>query len=167
KPDRGWASWGIMLCMNKPPGRSSPSPLPVQIEPRPAIDPNLGFADNLPMQKTASFLFLFVSFVLTSACGGTVASGSSGAGGQGSTGATGTGGGGGAPNIQCNANPQVFPTFDKSCTTLAECIPKLHIVDCCGTRLAIGLNASQNAAFNQAEAICDAMYSAGGGCGPG
>lgn len=56
----------------------------------------------------------------------------------------------------------MFPAFDKACTAAADCVIKFHMVDCCGSRVSIGINASESAAFDQAEAICDAMYP---GCG--
>lgn len=56
------------------------------------------------------------------------------------------------PAIDCSVMPQVFPEFDRSCTTAQDCIIALH-TDCCGP-LAIGLNKSEADAFAAAEAQC-------------
>lgn len=44
-----------------------------------------------------------------------------------------------------------FPNFQKGCGTTANCIVKLHQVDCCGSMIAIGLNHGEFAAFDSAE----------------
>jgi hypothetical protein len=124
------------------------------------------------MRKPISSFCLALVFLAAPACSGTVGSGSSGAGGGASSGSSGAGGGAssgsssGGATVQCTATPPVFPAFDKSCATPADCVIKLHMINCCGTQIAIGINASQSAAFDQAEALCDAMYP-GCGCAQG
>jgi hypothetical protein len=44
-----------------------------------------------------------------------------------------------------------FPGFVKGCGTTANCIIKLHQIDCCGTMMAIGLNHAEFGAFDTAE----------------
>ena len=45
----------------------------------------------------------------------------------------------------------IFPSFQKGCGTTANCIIKLHQIDCCGSMAAIGLNHGEFAAFDQSE----------------
>ncbi len=70
-------------------------------------------------------------------------------------GATGssTGDTGGA-EIQCTAEPQVFPSFDRTCAASEDCSVVFHQVDCCGTQVAWGLSADVAKAFAEAEAEC-------------
>src|SRR5689334_17306859 len=68
------------------------------------------------------------------ATGGTASSGGTNTGGA-STGGTSTGG----ADVQCTANPPVFPTFDKHCLTTQDCLLVFHQINCCGTRVAIGI----------------------------
>jgi hypothetical protein len=96
------------------------------------------------------------------AAGGGEGGAAGGAGGAGGVGGTAGAGGG---DIQCNADPATFPDFDKSCAAAADCVLKFHMVDCCGTRVAIGINQADGAAFDAAEAICEMQYP-GCGCAP-
>jgi hypothetical protein len=66
--------------------------------------------------------------------------------------------------IACSNIPDasVFPTFDRTCRTDSDCTIGMHLINCCGAQVALGLASSQAAAFAGAEAICDPMY---GGCG--
>lgn len=65
--------------------------------------------------------------------------------------------------VDCSgAGPNDFPAFDKSCTADSECVAKLHQINCCGTLVAIGINASGSAAFDAAEATCQGQYPACG-----
>jgi hypothetical protein len=128
---------------------------------------------------------VFSGFMILSAmaCSGSVGGGggdggSQGAGGSGGSGNTATssttsGSGGGTSvsggstsnsggGIQCTGPTPMFPAFDKTCTVAADCVIKFHMVDCCGTRISIGINTSESTAFDQAEQICEAMYP---GCG--
>jgi hypothetical protein len=67
-------------------------------------------------------------------------------------------------DVQCTGDTSnsKFPSFDNSCTSPAACVIKFHQINCCGTRIALGISASASAAFDQAEAACEAMYP---GCG--
>jgi hypothetical protein len=79
---------------------------------------------------------------------------------------TGSGGTGGAA-IDCSGTGEAsFPTFDKTCAQAADCVLKFHMINCCGTRNAIGINHNESAAFDAAEATCDAQYP-GCGCAQG
>lgn len=49
-----------------------------------------------------------------------------------------------------------FPGFVKGCTNTPSCVSKLHQIDCCGTMAAIGINHSDSAAFDAAEAAWEA-----------
>lgn len=52
--------------------------------------------------------------------------------------------------------------FDKDCAVDADCVTKLHQINCCGTREAVGINESGSAAFDALEATCAAQFP---GCG--
>ncbi|MBK6533738.1 MAG: hypothetical protein IPF99_30375 [Deltaproteobacteria bacterium] len=67
----------------------------------------------------------------------------------------------GAP-IVCGGSVGSFPTFDRSCNAASDCFVARHQTDCCGNSRAMGLNVSQRAAFEAAEAICAPMYPACG-----
>ncbi len=60
--------------------------------------------------------------------------------------------------VQCGGENPSFPSFSKACAAHDDCAIGLHQVDCCGNRVALGLDASQVAAFAEAEAACDAQY---------
>jgi len=60
----------------------------------------------------------------------------------------------------------MFPAFDKTCAMATDCAVALHMVSCCGTLSAIGINATQKAAFDEAEAVCEMQYP-GCGCAQG
>lgn len=45
-----------------------------------------------------------------------------------------------------------FPKFDDHCAAIDDCVLAQHTVDCCGSRVALGVRASQKAAFDTAEA---------------
>ncbi len=107
-------------------------------------------------------LALFSSAVVgVIACGGNVV-----VDGSATTTATGTGGGTGGSvgtggsDVACNSGQ--FPTFSSACTTATDCGIGIHQTDCCGSTIAIGINANEAAAFASAEKICDAQYP---GCG--
>jgi len=44
-----------------------------------------------------------------------------------------------------------FPSFVKGCTTVDNCVFKLHQLDCCGSMLAIGMNHAEAIAFDKTE----------------
>ena len=69
-------------------------------------------------------------------------------------------GGSGGSGIDCNAGQ--FPTFSAACMTATDCGIAIHQTNCCGSTVAIGINANEADAFNAAEKICDAQYP---GCG--
>jgi hypothetical protein len=61
---------------------------------------------------------------------------------------------GGSPSLSCWQNDAAFPSLDKSCTTDSDCFVALHVINCCGTQTAIGLNVSAQVSFNAAESVC-------------
>lgn len=67
-----------------------------------------------------------------------------------------------AINCTANGNGSVFPTFDRTCNTDADCAYGVHQLDCCGSTKAIAFNASQRTAFDAAETVCQRQYP---GCG--
>jgi len=90
--------------------------------------------------------------------------GSAGAGGMGgAAGAGGMGGAGGVvtPEMKCG-DDSTFPSFDKSCTSSADCTVVVHTTDCCGDTIALGINKKEATAFGAAEAKCGATWP---GCG--
>jgi hypothetical protein len=105
------------------------------------------------MRKSVYWLVSLLGLV---ACGSEVDRGSGGAGGSG-----GSGGAGGAA-VQCVGTTPQFPAFDKGCTMAADCVIALHMVNCCGTLTALGINAAEKAAFEAAEGTCQMQYP---GCG--
>ena len=64
--------------------------------------------------------------------------------------------------VQCNGPKGSFPTFAKACTTNSDCFVAQHQINCCGTKVAVGLAVSDKAAFEAAEAVCQSQYP---GCG--
>ena len=64
--------------------------------------------------------------------------------------------------MQCVGPVPSFPSFDKSCAADAHCVIALHMVNCCGTLTAFGINATEKAAFEAAEGTCQMQYP---GCG--
>lgn len=53
-------------------------------------------------------------------------------------------------------------TIDRSCTTDADCLVRLHQTDCCGSSVMIGIATSALATYNAGEPACMASYP---GCG--
>jgi hypothetical protein len=66
--------------------------------------------------------------------------------------------------MSCGAGT-VLPAFDKSCRGDNDCVAVTHQVDCCGSRMVLGINIRDQAAFTQAERACAASYPACG-CPP-
>ena len=62
------------------------------------------------------------------------------------------------PTVQCAGAPAAFPSFDRSCAQDSDCAVAIHQINCCGSHLAWGIQASALAAFTAAEATCDAQY---------
>jgi hypothetical protein len=113
--------------------------------------------------RTFAALSLLVG---AAACGGNVVvgdkdAGGGGAGGVGTGGSSGTGGA--APAVDCSTSGEnYFPSFSKACAVPADCAIGFHQINCCGTQQAIGIAASEQAAFAAAEATCASQYP---GCG--
>lgn len=72
------------------------------------------------------------------------------------------GSGGGGDTVACNASPQTWPAFERGCTDTPSCVIAKHMIDCCGTILATGINHAELARFNADEAACESQYP---GCG--
>jgi hypothetical protein len=51
-----------------------------------------------------------------------------------------------------------LPALDKSCGDVRECVAVFHQINCCGTKVALGISKSDLAAFTQAERACAASY---------
>jgi hypothetical protein len=68
----------------------------------------------------------------------------------------------GAPIVCGGSMAESFPSFDRSCGAAADCFVATHQTDCCGNSRAMGLRASERAAFDAAEAVCRPMFP---GCG--
>ena len=64
--------------------------------------------------------------------------------------------------VQCDDPKGSFPALAKACTSDTDCFVAQHQINCCGTKLAIGLAHSDKAAFEAAEAVCQSQYP---GCG--
>jgi len=122
----------------------------------------------------------------SSGAGGTSgASGSGGSGGAGGSagdaGASGEGGSGGVGGdagsidaggdaavgpVDCMGTaPKTFPSFDRSCDTLADCTLVTRGLSCCGTLLVTAVNDGEVAAFEAAAAECNMQLFACG-CAP-
>ncbi len=90
--------------------------------------------------------------------GGAGSGGASG-GTSGAAGSSGAAGADGGPSVvQCNARPQVFPGFDRACSSAGGCFVALHQTDCCGTQVALGISLSEQDSFTAAEATCRSQY---------
>jgi hypothetical protein len=107
----------------------------------------------------------------TGSTGGSVSSGgtSSGTGGSifssggTSSGGSNTGGTGGTGGTyQCTGDGSEFETFDKSCTTVDDCVLVTHVTTCCGDSLWMGINESEAARFSTVEGYCSAQFPACG-----
>jgi hypothetical protein len=61
-------------------------------------------------------------------------------------------------NPMCSVTDSGFPMFDKTCTTVADCVFGVHQSDCCGSTLALGMNRAEQARFDTTEKACDAQY---------
>jgi hypothetical protein len=60
--------------------------------------------------------------------------------------------------VQCTADPKVFPSFAEDCRAAADCAVVLHQVDCCGSLQGWGIRADAVADFDAAEAVCQSQY---------
>jgi len=52
----------------------------------------------------------------------------------------------------------VLPAFDRACTTPADCIVAVHMINCCGTERHLGINHSERARFDAFETACVVTY---------
>lgn len=68
----------------------------------------------------------------------------------------------GAFQLVCESGGTTFPTLDKACSAPSDCFIAAHMMNCCGTRVAIGLNVSSQSAFTAAETACSNAYPACG-----
>lgn len=75
------------------------------------------------------------------------------------TGGQSTGGGTTGGSLQCE-DPLQFPGVGKECAGDNDCAVVFHQVDCCGSLVAIGVDAGTVDAFNEAEAMCAAKWPA-------
>lgn len=74
---------------------------------------------------------------------------------------------GGGPSLSCYQNEPFGATgLDRSCARASDCVVAQHMVDCCGTMTAFGLNAKDEQRFKLAERKCAATFPACG-CAPG
>jgi len=64
--------------------------------------------------------------------------------------------------VHCGGATPSFPEFDKACSADDDCALASHQIDCCGTRVIVGISRSQETAFDAAEQACDSQYP---GCG--
>lgn len=70
---------------------------------------------------------------------------------------------GGASGVQCGpAGPAAFPTFDKQCSTDADCVLAVHTLSCCGDVLVMAISQGALPAFQAAESTCSGQYPACG-----
>ncbi|MCA9664864.1 MAG: hypothetical protein KC503_04725 [Myxococcales bacterium] len=64
--------------------------------------------------------------------------------------------------LRCNGNTPFGATISAACSAPSDCIAVEHTTDCCGTNIVIGINKADKAAFDSAEAACDASWPACG-----
>jgi hypothetical protein len=108
--------------------------------------------------------FAILGVLLLASCDGGDGGGGGGAAGAGGGtggnpgvgGGGGTAGGGGSSGQYCY-NPLPSGMFDQSCTQAADCALKFHMIDCCGSLAAVGINQAAAAAFDAAEQQCQAI----------
>jgi hypothetical protein len=107
---------------------------------------------------------LLLGLVVLTACGSDVEGGGNGGSGGsgGSDVSSSSSGSSGGSSVQCVGNTPMFPMFDKTCTVAADCVTALHMINCCGTLTAIGINVAEKPAFDAAESTCQMQYP---GCG--
>lgn len=58
------------------------------------------------------------------------------------------------PVVCGGTRPSVFPSFDRTCTTVDDCAVVSHQTDCCGNSILWGIRADEVGAFDAAEAEC-------------
>jgi len=67
-----------------------------------------------------------------------------------------------AVQLACESGSATFPPLEKACDDAADCFIALHMKDCCGTYVAIGLNKTAQTSFTEKEAVCNAGFPACG-----
>lgn len=67
-----------------------------------------------------------------------------------------------AGSVRCTGGNPTFPSFEKSCNTVADCVVVHHETSCCGSQLIMAINHGELARFQAAESICDKQYPACG-----
>lgn len=72
-----------------------------------------------------------------------------------SDGGTGTDGG---DVVMCVGATPSFPSFDKTCTGVADCFIGIHQTNCCGATKSIGINQAEKAPFTSDEKTCEGQY---------
>jgi len=60
----------------------------------------------------------------------------------------------GSNEIECQYGAAFVAQFDKSCSRSSDCVIVFFGLDCCGTTLAAGVNASEETRFNEIWAEC-------------
>jgi hypothetical protein len=66
------------------------------------------------------------------------------------------------PSVACGGVSAAFPTFSRACGADGDCTLVYHQTDCCGTKVAWGIAATEKSAYYAAETACEAQYP---GCG--
>ncbi len=111
-------------------------------------------------------LALACGLVVALACAAAGCGGDDDGGGGDGGGGGGDGGGGGvdaaAAVVMCAAPNPEFPEFARDCTVPADCEVAFHQYNCCGSRMAIGINKRERSKFTAAETTCVGQYP---GCG--
>jgi hypothetical protein len=102
---------------------------------------------------------LALPLLLICACGGkdVPVGGRDDAGGSADTGQAGAGGGDSGRSgftLACWRGMPEFPPLDKSCNAPTDCFVARHMINCCGSLQAIGLNVGAMSAFSSAETAC-------------
>jgi hypothetical protein len=60
----------------------------------------------------------------------------------------------GMPDAGAPSSPSTAVTYDRSCTTSADCTIGTHYLDCCGTLIVLGINQDEVGAFDTNTGIC-------------
>ncbi len=67
--------------------------------------------------------------------------------------------------LTCESQGATFPLLDKTCSVASDCFVARHMINCCGTQVAIGLNVASESEFGPGETACASAYPACG-CAP-
>jgi hypothetical protein len=60
--------------------------------------------------------------------------------------------------LACESDGTTFPALEKACVEATDCFIADHLVSCCGTLIAVGLNTTSQSAFTAAETTCADAY---------